>query len=200
MGRLAWSQLRFRTVRLLALLLGLLLATTAFTLLTAASRTSQLRTVGTVSAHFVPAYDILVRPKNSRTALETRTDTVQPNFLSGLYGGITTEQWHRIAAIPGVDVAAPIAMVGYTLLISGSSDGSLPAADYARPGRQLYRIRTTWISDGGTSRIPQPGGYLYVTPRPLQFDQENGAIRELLPGGKRATVCPPLLKIGRAHV
>ena len=45
-----------------ALLLGMLLATTAFTVLTAASRTSQLRTVGTVSAHFVPAYEILVRP------------------------------------------------------------------------------------------------------------------------------------------
>ncbi len=73
----------------MALLLGTLLATTAFTVLTAASRTAQLRTVGTVSAHFVPAYDILVRPKGSRTSLETQSDTVQPNFLSGIYGGIT---------------------------------------------------------------------------------------------------------------
>jgi hypothetical protein len=31
MGRLAWSQPRFRTARLVALLAGLLLATTAFT-------------------------------------------------------------------------------------------------------------------------------------------------------------------------
>ena len=36
MGRLAWSQLRFRTARLIALLVGMLLATTAFTVLTAA--------------------------------------------------------------------------------------------------------------------------------------------------------------------
>src|SRR4029077_14678312 len=118
MGRLAWSQLRFRAVRLIALLIGMLVATTAFTVLTAASRTSQLRTVGTVSAHFVPAYDVLVRPRGARTRLETRTDTVQPNFLSGTYGGITMGQYHQIAAIPGVQVAAPIAMVGYSLLIS----------------------------------------------------------------------------------
>src|SRR5271170_2841449 len=118
MGRLAWSQLRFRWVRLVALLVGMLLATTAFTVLTAASRTSQLRTVGTVTAHFVPAYDILVRPKGSRTALETQTGTVQPNFLSGLYGGITMAQYRQIASIPGVQVAAPIAMVGYSLLAS----------------------------------------------------------------------------------
>ena len=93
MGRLAWSQLRFRPARLIALLAGMLLATTAFTVLTAASRTSQLRTVGTVSAHFVPAYDILVRPRGSRTRLERQTGTVQPNFLSGIYGGITMSQY-----------------------------------------------------------------------------------------------------------
>ncbi len=140
MGRLAWSQLRFRTVRLLALLLGLLLATTAFTVLTAASRTSQLRTVGTVSAHFVPAYDILVRPKGAQTQLEKQTDTVQPNFLSGLYGGITPAQWHQIEVIPGVSVAAPIAMVGYGQVFS-NLHFQLPAAQLGGRAGQLYRIR-----------------------------------------------------------
>jgi hypothetical protein len=37
--------------------------------LTAASRTAQLRTVGTVASHFVPAYEILVRPLGTRTGL-----------------------------------------------------------------------------------------------------------------------------------
>src|SRR5712691_593766 len=108
MGRLAWSQLRFRAARAVTLLAGMLLAATAFTVLTAAARTAQLRTVGTVSAHFRPAYDILVRPKGSRTALEAGTGTVQPDFLSGIYGGITMAQYHQIEAIPGVQVAAPI--------------------------------------------------------------------------------------------
>jgi putative ABC transport system permease protein len=89
LGRLAWSQLRFRTARTVALLAGMLLAATAFTVLTGASRTAQLRTIGTVTAHFQPAYDILVRPRGSRTALEARMGTVQPNFLSGIYGGIS---------------------------------------------------------------------------------------------------------------
>lgn len=115
MRRLLWSQLRFRRVRALALLAGMLVAVTAFTVLTAASRTSQLRTVGTVTAHFRTAYDILVRPKGSRTKLESQTGTVQPNFLSGIYGGITIAQYHEIQRIPGVQVAAPIAMVGYLM-------------------------------------------------------------------------------------
>ncbi len=175
MGRLAWSQLRFRTVRLLALLLGLLLATTAFTVLTAASRTSQLRTVGTVSAHFVPAYDILVRPRGSRTALEAQTGTVQPNFLSGIYGGITLAQYHQIAAIPGVQVAAPIAMVGYTLLIFAScSSIRCPRLTSAlKAGRQLYRDHQhLGLAGAGTSRVTQPAAYVptYTTGQKLGVD------------------------------
>ena len=115
MRRLAWSQLRFRRARALALLAGMLVAVTAFTVLTAASRTSQLRTVGTVNAHFRSAYDILVRPKGSRTKLESRTRTVQRGFLSGIYGGITMAQYREIRQVPGVQVAAPIAMVGYMM-------------------------------------------------------------------------------------
>jgi len=94
MGRLAWSQARFRPARTLALVIGVLVAATAFTVLTAASRTAQARTVGTVSANFQPAYDILVRPAASRTAVESKTGTVAPDFLSGIYGGITMAQWH----------------------------------------------------------------------------------------------------------
>ncbi len=72
MGRLAWSQVRFRPARTLALIVGVLVAATAFTVLTAASRTAQARTVGKVSANFAPAYDILVRPRGSRTGVESR--------------------------------------------------------------------------------------------------------------------------------
>ena len=164
MGRLAWSQVRFRPARTLALIAGVLVAATAFTVLTAASQTAQLRTTGTVSAHFVPAYDILVRPKGARTAVENQTGTVQPDFLSGIYGGITMAQYHQIQQIPGVQVAAPIAMVGYAQLEAAMFE-PVPAAALAGSGRQLYRISTTWVSDNGASRVAQPPSYLYVTPR-----------------------------------
>jgi putative ABC transport system permease protein len=189
MRRLAWSQLRFRTVRLIALLVGMLLATTAFTVLTAASRTSQLRTVGTVSQHFVPAYDILVRPKGARTSLETKTDTVQPNFLSGIYGGITMAQYRQIQHVPGVQVAAPIAMVGYSLLVA-LPRYRVPPAALAGGGRQLYRETTSWVSEGGASRVTQPPSFLYITPQPLGENPSTGNQTEKLADGKTVTVCP----------
>jgi len=178
MGRLAWSQVRFRPARTLALIVGVLVAATAFTVLTAASRTAQLRTVGEVSAHFAPAYHILVRPKEARTAEENKTGTVAPDFLSGIYGGITMAQYHQIQQVPGVEVAAPIAMVGYAQLEAGVFV-PVPAAALGRPGRQLYRISTTWVSDNGSGRVTQPPGYLYVTPlRLTQPANGNGPVTD----------------------
>jgi putative ABC transport system permease protein len=116
-----------------------------------------------VAASFQPAYDILVRPKGARTAVESETGTVAPDFQSGIYGGITTAQWHQIERIPGVQVAAPIAMVGYAEL-NAAMFVPIPATVLRGSGRQLYRISTTWVSDNGASRVTQPPGYLYVTP------------------------------------
>jgi putative ABC transport system permease protein len=185
-GRLVWSQVRFRPARTLALIAGVLVAATAFTVLTAASRTAQLRTTGTVSANFSPAYDILVRPKGARTAQENQTGTVQPDFLSGIYGGITMAQYHQIQQIPGVQVAAPIAMVGYAQLNAQVFE-PVPAAALGRSGPRLYRISTTWVSDNGASRVTQPPGYLYVTPLPLTTSSSSGPLRS--PCG--AAVIPP---------
>jgi putative ABC transport system permease protein len=164
MGRLAWSQVRFRPARTLALMIGVLVAATGFTVLTAASRTAQLRTVGEVSAHFRPAYDILVRPKGTRTALEQKTRTVQPDFLWGIYGGISMAQYRQVQQIPGVQVAAPIAMIGYGQLSTDVFE-PLPASALAGSGRQLYRMSTTYVSENGASRVTQPPSYVYVTPK-----------------------------------
>ena len=45
MGRLAWSQVRFRLARTLTLIAGVPVAATAFSVLTAASQTAHVRTV-----------------------------------------------------------------------------------------------------------------------------------------------------------
>ena len=79
MGRLAWWQARFRRVRALALLAGMLVAVTAFTVLTACvpDLAAAHRRHGDRALPWT-AYDILVRPKGSRTELESQTGTVQP--------------------------------------------------------------------------------------------------------------------------
>jgi putative ABC transport system permease protein len=198
MGRLAWLQVRFRRARTLALIAGVLVAAVAFTVLTAASRTAQLRTTGEVSANFRPAYDILVRPKGARTVQENQTGTVQPDFLSGIYGGITMAQYHQIQQVPGVAVAAPIAMAGYAQLQAAIFE-PVPAAALGRSGPRLYRISTTWVSGNGASRVAQPASYLYVTPLRLTGGSSSGPVPSPRSGcGVGSTLSPGTNPFGTA--
>src|SRR5215218_5001395 len=115
MRRVVVSELVHRRSRTLALLLGILVATAAFTVLIGTSETQRLEARGTVERSFRGDYDVLVRPRGSGSPIERRTGQAPPNFLSELSEGITHAQWRRIQRLPGVEVAAPIANVGYVL-------------------------------------------------------------------------------------
>src|SRR5207247_1833503 len=88
-SRFLWSQLLHRKSRTATLGLGILVAAMGFTMLTSAANTSALEIRGTIAQNFRSAYDILVRPSDSYTPLELADGLVRPNYLSGLFGGIT---------------------------------------------------------------------------------------------------------------
>ena len=115
MLHVVWSQAARRRGRSLAVVAAIVVAAMFFSPLTSAVATSRLQVKGKVAANFRSAYDILVRPHGSQTPLETSDRLVQENYLSGIFGGITMKQYHQIKHLSGVQVAAPIAMVGYTL-------------------------------------------------------------------------------------
>ena len=84
---------------------------------------------------------------------------MRENYLSGIYGGITIDQWRRIERIPGIEVAAPIANVGYIMPFT-----FIPVTinEYLNEDPfQLYRVRYTWVAHGGLSRYPDSNGYIY---------------------------------------
>lgn len=108
-----WTQLGRRGGRTVALGAAILVASLGFTVLTASARTSQLRTIGSVQAHARTVYDILVRPPGARSTAEVSQGLIAPGLLSASAGGISLAQWRRIQHVPGVEVAAPIAVLGY---------------------------------------------------------------------------------------
>ncbi|GIH25208.1 hypothetical protein Aph01nite_35180 [Acrocarpospora phusangensis] len=164
-------QLRRQRVRTLTTLLGVLVAATGFTLLTGAVETSRLQVTGTVDKNYRSAYDVLVRPGGSRTGQEAARGQVRPNFLSGQYGGITLEQWRSIGALPGVEAAAPVAMVGYTPVTAAAELDLTERLDPAERA-QLFQIKLTWQSDQGLSTITDPGMRLvYVTRNPVLWPE-----------------------------
>lgn len=151
----------------------------SFALLTAAATTSELRVQGTVSEAFRGAYDILVRPLSAVTDLEQQQSLVAANFLSGTFGGITREQYESVLDVPGVEVAAPLANIGYVLPYT---DITLPVPVDENGGSQLFRVRQQWITDAGLSQIDGGANYVYVSTQNEMVVGDDGLVREVVPG------------------
>src|ERR1700730_5700047 len=109
------AQLRYRYGRAIALVGALLVAVTSFAVLTGTATAQRLEVTGTVNASARGAYDILVRPAGSTSALEAREGLVSSTALAGLAGGISLAQWQEILGVPRGDVAAAGGVGGYTM-------------------------------------------------------------------------------------
>jgi ABC-type lipoprotein release transport system permease subunit len=191
MWRMMLEEVRHRRGRSLALLAGIAAATAAFAVFTANADTQQLVVRGEVSRNFRGAYDILVRPRGVETTIERSEGLVRDNYLSGIFGGITLAQYHEIARLPGVQVAAPIAMIGYVLQ-PASIEFNL-SHDLNASARQLFAVKVVRATDRGLVHITDQQGYVYATRSALTLPTATPAFSsdiEDLPSGRTALVCP----------
>jgi putative ABC transport system permease protein len=188
-ARLAPAQARATT-----LVAGIAATAAAFTILcmNASALTVQMR--GRLPAASPPrAYDILVRVP-SRVAHQADADSLaRPNDLAELSGGITLAQYDTIRALPGVQVAAPMTMVGYVPLtivipvaVPASALTSTPA---------LFTVTARQRSDAGLSSVTEQNvGSTYVTASPLAVSTAGAGpgVGEVqaAPDGGLTLVCP----------
>jgi len=105
---------------------GLLLFAVGLSTFAATTQSVEISTRSTISEHWRGAYDLLVRSPQSTSALERDTGLVEGNYLGTPRGGITLEQYRLIASIPSVEVAAPVATIGYLLNDTGNVTFKLP--------------------------------------------------------------------------
>jgi putative ABC transport system permease protein len=109
--------------------------------------------------------------------------------VAALPGG--RQQYEQVKRVPGVEVAAPIANLGYAPL---TVTVPVPLNRLVGTGdrRQLYRVSWTWVANGGLSRYPDAQTYVYYTPNPLiSRESPDGAVAdyELVPGRGARRVC-----------
>jgi putative ABC transport system permease protein len=132
---------------------GLLTANLGFIVLTSTSQTTEAVLKGDISRAWQAPYDLLVRPPTSETALERSQALVRPNFLATVAGGITQHQLDLVRHVPGIEVAAPIAMIGiYEWPDPVPIDVS--STVHAGDAIDVYRMHITASADGGLSNIP----------------------------------------------
>lgn len=93
-----------------------------------------------VDVDWRPAYDLLVLPREANVSLELNgTRATEANFMGALDGGISLEQWRAVQGVRGVEVAAPVATLGYFRR-------DLPVYDFAdlRPGFYQVAREVRW--------------------------------------------------------
>jgi len=186
LGRLVVAQLWRRGSRTIAMLLGLVIASAGFSVLTAQTKAETLAVRGTVNANARSAYDVLVRPTGSVSQAEASDGLVQAQFLSGIQGGISMRQLHQIRRIPDVEVAAPVAVIGY--VVPKVQVPVLENHRFALTGdRTLFRIRSTWHLDNGATVVRSAPRYQYVTAHELVAPRILfGRYFEVGPQGRKA--------------
>lgn len=96
---------------------GFLVAACALILLSATTQTTALHANQIIHQNWRPSYDLVVLPSTAHT---TPGAALAADSLEGYNGGISLKQYAQIQAIPGVEVAAPLAFIGYIQLPSPS--------------------------------------------------------------------------------
>src|SRR5207248_5187339 len=166
-----------RTANILAAL-GLLTATLGFLNLASTAQTTQTTLNGSIGQAWNTPYDLLVRPTGTVTDLEEKQGLVRPNYVSGINGGITRAQLATIRQIAGVQVAAPIAVVGFVNWEVADFDVDL--SHFPRTGPlTIYRVITTSNSQAKLSNYPIETHYVVVASEGVVVTDPRTIDREL---------------------
>lgn len=92
------------------------------------------------------SYDLLVRPKKEFHPLETELGIVPENYIGLGDGGISISQWETIKSHSDVEIAAPVASLGYFTGISSSINIKEP--------KQSTRYSVQFYSSDGIKHYP----------------------------------------------
>ena len=109
-------------------------------------------------------YDILVRPPSSRSLIETKLGLVEENYIGDSTGGISISEWEEIKKDKDIEVAAPVASIGYFT----GKNVSLHFPVLPNPSRISYQFYT---SDGLQKYPINDPNYIYF------FEEKNGTIQ-----------------------
>lgn len=109
---------------------GFLLAACALILLSATTQTTLLRANQIISQNWRPTYDLVVLPPQAQAPADQQ---IPADMLAGYSGGMSVQQYNQVKNLAGIEVAAPIAYVGYVQMPVPQiyfSDHSFPTGYY----------------------------------------------------------------------
>ncbi|WP_176555888.1 ABC transporter permease [Virgibacillus ndiopensis] len=154
MLRFIWNSWWRNKERFLLLIVGALIVSIGLSYLVGITQANKATVVDELQKRWKSSYHIVVRPPDARSVTEEKK-LLEPNYLSGIAGGISLEQYEQVKAISDIDIAAPIAMMGY---IQNSTQ--LGQIDITEPG--VYRMNIKEATDNGVDTVVDNGS-IYFT-------------------------------------
>jgi hypothetical protein len=154
MLKFIWNSWWRNKERFILLMVGVLILSTGLSYLIGVTQANNGTVVDELQKRWKSSYHLVVRPQGSRSVTE-ELNLLEPNYLSGLEGGISLQQYEQIKAIANVDIAAPIAMIG-----SNTNYVDLENPAITEPG--IYRMKMTEQTNTG-ARIQVDETSVYVT-------------------------------------
>lgn len=151
-----------RRSRNVLLLVGLLALSSGLSTYVSANQNAKVRVDTALDEHWRGAYDILVRPQDAVQPTEQKYGLVEANYLSVGKSGISVQQWKQIEQLSGIEVAAPVATVGYLRNVSGVMQAIMPP----RQEEWFYRFNVVISSTNGyrSTTLANTNEYLLFDP------------------------------------
>lgn len=115
MWQLLFSMLRRQRGNTILASGGFFLAACTLILLTATTQSTVIRANQIISQNWRPAYDLVVLPAQTQVPAGK---AIPADFIAGNGGGISFQQYQQIQQLPSVEVAAPVAYLGYVQIPS----------------------------------------------------------------------------------
>ena len=114
-----------------------------------------------IQEHGRGSYDILIRPTGNQTVIENSLGKVEENYLNYGDGGISIDDWEDIRNLDNVEIAAPVASLGYFT-------GENKTLSLAYPSTSSF-IEFDFISFDGVNEylLPKEDSFFYM------LEQEN---------------------------
>lgn len=152
-----------RQTRNVLLLVGLLSLSSGLSTFVSANQDAKVKIRTTIDEHWRGAFDILVRPTYAVQPTERQYGLVESNYLSVGKSGISVQQWKQIEKLSGVEVAAPVATIGYLRNASGAITVQIPPQNET----SFYRVSVAISSTNGyrMTQVANLNQYFVVKPR-----------------------------------
>jgi putative ABC transport system permease protein len=163
MFKLILSRIKNRKKAAFSFLIALIVLFSVIPIGIAASLKTKSVVTSTIEQYARGSYDLLIRPKGEKTYIERTLGVVEENYIDGGNGGISIEDWQKISEDSDIEVAAPVASLGY---FSGNQTVvQLPLLPY--PARFTWQYAT---SDGlNEYLIDEEKSFVYFEGKEQQY-------------------------------